>query len=70
MDGYQRQKRREGEIWNLGLTVYIILYTKQINNKDLLYSTENYIHNLVINHNGKESEKVYVCVCLCIYIYT
>ena len=28
-----------------------------INNKVLLYSIENYIEYLVINHNGKEYEK-------------
>ena len=30
------------------------------NNKDLLYSTENYIQFLVIAYNGKESEKEYI----------
>ena len=30
---------------------------KQINNKDLLYSTGNYIQYHIINYNGKESEK-------------
>ena len=29
----------------------------KINNKDLLYSTGNYIQFLVIAYNGKESEK-------------
>ena len=29
----------------------------QINNKDLLYSTGNYIQYLVITYNGKESKK-------------
>ena len=28
-------------------------YRESINNKVLLYSTENYIHYPVINHNGK-----------------
>ena len=28
-----------------------------MNNKNLLYSTRNYIHYLVITSNGKESEK-------------
>ena len=31
----------------------------KINNKDLLYSTGNYIQYLVITYNGKESEKEY-----------
>ena len=43
----------------------ILLYIKQINNKDLLYSTGNYIQNLIITYNGKESEKEYICI----YIY-
>jgi len=30
---------------------------KQINNKDLLYGTGNYIQCLVITYIGKESEK-------------
>ena len=37
-----------------------ILYIGWINNKVLLYSTENYIQYPVINHNGKEYEKEYI----------
>jgi len=33
------------------------LYVKEINDKDLLYSTGNYIQYLGITNNGKESEK-------------
>ena len=40
----------------------ILLYIKQINNKDLLYSTGNYIQNLIITYNGKESEKEYIYI--------
>ena len=29
-------------------------YIKQVIDKDLLYSTQNYIQYLVINYNGKE----------------
>ena len=29
----------------------------KINNKDLLYSTENYVQFPVITHDGKESKK-------------
>ena len=36
---------------------YIPLYMKQTKNKNLLYSTGNYIQYLVIINNGKESEK-------------
>ena len=40
-----------------GINRYTLLYTKQINKKDPLYSTGNYIQYLVIPYNGKESEK-------------
>ena len=40
-----------------GINRYTLPYIKQINNKDLLYSTGNYIQYLVITYNGKESEK-------------
>ena len=43
-----------------GINRYILLYIKEINNKDLLYSTGNYIQYLVITYNGKEPEKVYI----------
>ena len=38
-------------------------------NKDLLYSTGNYIQYPVITYNGKESEEVCVCVCVCVCVY-
>ena len=34
-----------------------MLYTKEINNKVLLYSTGSYIQYLIIAYNGKDSEK-------------
>ena len=37
-----------------------MLYIKQINNKVLLHSTGNYIQDLEITCNGKESEKEYI----------
>ena len=37
--------------------LHTLLYIKQINNKDLLNSPENYILYLIITYNGKESEK-------------
>ena len=40
-----------------GINKYTLLYVKQTINKDLLYSTGNYIQYLVITYNGKESEK-------------
>ena len=47
-----------------------MLYIKQINNKDLLYGTGNYIQYLAINYNGKESEKVYIYTYIHTYIYS
>ena len=47
-----------------GMNRYTLLYIKQINNKDLLYSTGNYIQHLVITYNGKEFEKEYVYTCI------
>ena len=38
---------------------YKLLYIKQISNKDLLYSTWNYIQYLLITYNGKQSENIY-----------
>ena len=43
-----------GEInWEFGINIHTPLYVKQINNKDFLYSTRNYIQYLVITYNGK-----------------
>ena len=36
------------------------VHIKPITNKDLLYSTGNYIQYLIITYNGKESEKQYI----------
>ena len=47
-----------------------MLYIKQINNKDLLYGTGNYIQYLAINYNGKESEKEYIYIYIYIYIFS
>ena len=44
-----------------GINIYTLLYIKQITNKDLLYSTGNYIQYLVITYNRKpEKEYMYV----------
>ena len=51
------------QIKKSGINRYTLLYIKQINNKDLVYSSGNYFQYLVIPYNGKESEKE------CIYIY-
>ena len=46
----------KGIVREFGIDMYTLLYFKRIINKDLLYSTENYIQYLVITYNGKESE--------------
>ena len=46
-----------------GISRCKLLYIEWINNKVLLYSTENYIQYPMINHNGKENKKE------CIYMY-
>ena len=52
----QLSKRKRGEInQEFKISRYKLLYIKQINNKDLLYSTGNYATQyLIINSNGKE----------------
>ena len=37
--------------------IYTLLYVRQITNKDLLYSTENYTQYFVKLYKGKESKK-------------
>ena len=44
----------EGMEWEVGVSRCNLLYMEWINNKVLLYSTENYIQYPMINHNGKE----------------
>ena len=51
-----------GMEWELGVSRRKLLYTEWINNKVLLYSTENYIQYPMINNNGKEYKKE------CIYV--
>ena len=46
-----------GMQWEAAVSRHKLLYIERINNKVLLYSTENYIQYLVINHNGKEYKK-------------
>jgi len=46
-----------GKDWEFGISRWKLLDTGWINNKALCYSTRNYIHYPVINHNGKEYYK-------------
>ena len=45
-----------------GINRYTLLYVKEISNKDLLYSTKNYIQYFVIIYNGKY---IYITESLC-----
>ena len=53
----------------------VLLYTKQITNRDILGSPGNYTQYFVITYKGKKYEKefMYVCVYMgfaeCVYIY-
>ena len=51
-----------GMDWEFGISRCKLLYIEWINNKVLLYSTGNYTQYPVINHNGKEYEKGYICI--------
>ena len=46
--------RGAGMQWEVGVRICKLLYMEVINNKVLLYSTENHILYPMINHNGKE----------------
>ena len=54
-----------GMEWEVGVSRCKLLYIEWINNKVLLYSTENYIQYPMINHNGKEYLKIE-----CVYTHT
>ena len=49
---------RGGMGWEYGISIYKLLYIEWINSKVLLYSMGNYIQYPVINHKGKEYEKI------------
>ena len=51
-----------GKDWKFGISRCKLVYIGWINNKVLLYSTGNYIQYPVINLNGKEYEKEYICI--------
>jgi len=54
-----RQKSPRGIDWEFEINRCKLLYVGWINNKVLLCSTGNHIQYPVINHNGKEYEKIY-----------
>ena len=43
--------------WEFVVSRSKLLHLEWINNKVLMYSTENYIQYTVLNHNGKEYRK-------------
>ena len=45
--------------WDFGLSRCKLLYIERVNNRTLLYSTENYIQYPMINHNGREYDLLY-----------
>ena len=60
--GYQGDSGEWGGInQEFEINLYTLLYKKQINSKDLLYSTGNHTQYFVITYNGKKSEKEYIC---------
>ena len=53
-----------------GVSRYKLLYTEWINNKVLLYTTENYIqYPMIIIMEKNILEKQNMCLCVCIYRY-
>ena len=64
--GYQRGMGVGGINQEFGSNLYMLLYIKQVNNKDLLYSTGNYTQYFVITYMEKESEKEYTYIYVCI----
>ena len=46
--------QRQGLGWEAGAGGCKLLYTERVNNKILLYSTDNCIQYPMINQNGKE----------------
>ena len=63
-----RGKGPGGTNYEFAINRYTLLYIKQINDKDILYSTRKYTEYFVITSNGKESEKEYMHVCMCTYM--
>ena len=53
------------ENYEFGINIYTLIYTKQINNKDQLYSTWNCTQYFVIRENNLN---ISVCVCVCVCI--
>ena len=50
------------KVWEFGISRYKPLYMGWISNKILPNSTGNYIQYPMINHNGKEYEKIFLYI--------
>ena len=53
-EGVEKQRRDKLGVWDY--------YIKQIYNRELLYSTGNYIQYIAIIYNEKKSEKEYIYI--------
>ena len=58
-----------------GVSECKLLHLEWISNEVLLYSTENYIHSLGMEHDGRQYEKenayiyIYIHIYMCVYEY-
>ena len=59
--GYQGL-RGAGTNWEIGIDINTLLYMKQIPNKDILYSTENFTQYSAMAYMGKLSKKEWLFV--------
>ena len=55
-------ERGEGIHWEIGINIYILLYIKEMTNKNLLYSTGNSTQYSVMLYMGIESKKEWIYV--------
>ena len=56
-----------GKDWEFGIIRCELLYIEWISNKVLLYSVWNYVQYPMMNQNGKEYEKEYICIHIYIF---
>ena len=68
--GYERglQELEGEENQEFRINIKTRLYIRQANNRDPMYSTENYTQYLVMTYNGNESNKEYTYITY-VYIY-
>ena len=65
-------ERGEGVGWTFGVSRCKLLHLEWISKEVLLYSTENSIQSLVIEHDGRQYEKknVYIYRCWVTLLYS